>query len=634
MLYFPGEQGGPHVNVFAAMALTFKLDKTEQFKNLQQQIVKNCVVFTDRLKENGFRIPFGGTDTHLMNLDCSSVVGPDGVSLSGDQAARILDIAGIVVNRNTIPGDKSAVDPSGIRMGTTWITQRGFKESDSVQLADLISDLLKATTPFSLEGKKGAMRRAKVDFTVLEDTKLRVRDLADRAATDMHFGKHGYPHFYYSDDRSGDNDWVLFDLGGARVREFLNFAVSSDVEALGLGESQVTQIVTPQGFVDGVLTAIAPYQYRLSVASERSGLAASWLRDLSDGFVAFDEDLLRKIPGPVWVRENTMEQAVLADGDPVWARKPYFIGIDQIKSRQAPLPEFTWNELESGLRRTPIYETHRELGAKIIPFAGWEMPVWYSSVVEEHLAVRQAAGLFDVAHMGVYQAEGPDAAMFLDSLVGNDISGLEVGESCYTHLMDPDANVIDDLLVYHRDQEKFLVVVNASNDDKDWTWLNAVKDGQACVDRNRPWARAYGRNVVLRNLRDPKEGKDMRVDIALQGPRSRDILLSIGVDPVTRKSIMRLKRTQLCDATVGDFDLIVSRTGYTGEKMAFELFVHPDRAAEFFKAVLKAGEPFGIKPVGLGRATPCALKPGCRFTATRWEAKGIWGSRKLALDPM
>jgi glycine hydroxymethyltransferase len=203
--------------------------------------------------------------------------------------------------------------------------------------------------------------------------------------------------------------------------------------------------------------------------------------------------------------------------------------------------------------------------------------------------------------MGVYQVEGPDAAGFLDSVVANDITYLGIGESCYTHLLDPDANVIDDLIIYRRAKEKILVVVNASNDDKDWAWLNAVKDGKVLVDKRRPWSRAFGRNVILRNLRDPKEGADMRVDIAIQGPRSRQILSALGCGSEhTRCAIRFLKRTHLCEVTLGDFDLIVSRTGYTGEKFSYELFVHPDQADALFNALLSVGEEFGLKPCGLG----------------------------------
>ncbi len=597
---FPGEQGGPHVNVFAAMAVGFKLNRTEQFRKLQGQIVANSIALVDRFKQHGFRIPFGGTDTHMLNIDCGSVKGPDGTGLSGDLAARILDIAGIVVNRNTIPGDTSAFDPSGIRMGTTWITQRGMKKAEMVKLADLISDLLKATTPFSMAGRQGNLRRAKVDFTALENAKCQIRNLATGAGIDFDPPLHGYPHFYYMDNKPSDRQWAVFEIGGVRSREFLDYALASDVEGLRPGESQATRIYTPQGEVDGTLSAVEDYLYRLSVPAKLSGLAAAWLRDLSDGYIAFDDDSLRKAPGPVWVKDSSAEPVMKAVGDPVADFKPYFICIPDGNSAGEPLPVFSWEEEEADLRRTPLFEVHKELGAKLIPFAGWEMPVWYSSVMDEHLAVRQAAGIFDVAHMGVYQAEGPDAALFLDSVVGNDISGLNVGESCYTHLLDPDANVIDDLIVYRRGEEKFLIVVNASNDDKDWTWLNAVKNGTVLVDNQRPWSRAFGRNVILRNLRDPKEGKDMRVDIALQGPRARDVLLALGVDADTRKRIMKLTRTQLCDAVVGGFNLVVSRTGYTGERMAFELFVHPERAADLFKAVLKAGESYGVKPIGLG----------------------------------
>jgi glycine hydroxymethyltransferase len=127
-----------------------------------------------------------------------------------------------------------------------------------------------------------------------------------------------------------------------------------------------------------------------------------------------------------------------------------------------------------------------------------------------------------------------------------------------------------------------------------------VRDGKALVDTKRPWAKAFGRNVILRNLRDPKEDDDMRVDIALQGKKSRDILLSLGCDTAARRRIMALKRTNVCEAVVGGIDLVVSRTGYTGENMAFELFVHPNKAVDLWEALMKAGEPLGLKPCGLG----------------------------------
>jgi glycine hydroxymethyltransferase len=279
--------------------------------------------------------------------------------------------------------------------------------------------------------------------------------------------------------------------------------------------------------------------------------------------------------------------------------KPWFIGVSP-KGQGEALPSFAWTESEGELKKTALNQVHRDLGGRMVPFAGWEMPVQYTGIYEEHLATRQAAGLFDVSHMGVYEVRGPDAAPFLDTICGNDCGGLLPGESLYSHFLTPDADVIDDTLVYRRDWDKYLVVVNASNDDKDRTWFESVRYGKVCIDNARPWARTYGYEADIRNLRDPKAGSDMRVDIALQGPKSRDILLAMGVDSDTKARIMKLKRTELCDAVVGGFDLIVSRTGYTGEKMAFELFVHPERAAEFWTAILKAGEPFGVKSIGLG----------------------------------
>jgi glycine hydroxymethyltransferase len=594
---FPGEQGGPHVNSFAGMAVAFKVARTEKFRQLQQQVVNNCGTFTERLKQRGFKIAYGGTNTHLMNLVCNTVIGTDGTGLSGDMASRILDIAGIVVNRNTIPGDESAADPSGIRMGTPWVTQRGFKEAEMKQLADIIADILLSTKPHGRMGASGLLRRAKVDFQALEEGKIKVRDLAEKAGIDFSPSQHGYPHFYYLDDKASEGEWSVMELSGERVRLFLSEALTSEVEELTTGESQPTQINTPDGTVEGMLTCLGAYHFQLTIPAKRQAIVSEWLRDLSDGYVVFDEDVLKKLPGLTVVSISNRKPVLPQPGNPL-APKPYYIGMEIGEGE--PLPKFIWDETETEPKRTPIFNTHKKLGAKIITYAGWEMPVWYSSVMEEHLAVRQTAGLFDVAHMGVFQVEGPDGAAFLDSVVANDVSYMSVGESCYTHFLDPDANVIDDLIIYKRGKEKMLMVVNAANADKDWAWLNAVKEGRALVDKWRPWAKVFGHNAILRNLKHPKEGSDMRVDIALQGPRARQVLLGLGCDEDSRCCIRFLKRTRICEVAMGGFELIISRTGYTGEKFSYEIFVHPSHADDLFNNILEVGNPYGIKPCGLG----------------------------------
>jgi glycine hydroxymethyltransferase len=604
---FPGEQGGPHVHVFAGLALTFKLAQTKQFKALQAQTVKNAQAMADQFQKRGLRVPFGGTDSHLVNVDVTSVKGPDGTSLSGDQAARILDIVGVVVNRNTIPGDKNSLDPSGIRLGTPWITQRGFNEKTTRELTDIMADVILACAPYAVDTvRKGRARRAKIDFNILNDAKLRVRKLAKNAGIDYEYEKSKYPHFYYLDDTSKSS---AFELSGERVRQVLDYAVSADLSALKKGKSATTSIATPRGIVRCVLTCLGPDRYQLEVPPAKIGVVGTWLRDLSDGYVSLnlngEKDFsAARMPGPFVVsdvKKKNLKPAVL----PVRRRgavvdKPFYVGVRTIVEKDA-LPPYEWNEpADPPVKFTSLHDTHKALGAKMVPFAGWDMPVWYTSVVEEHLATRQNAGLFDVSHMGVYEVRGADAASFLDTICANDCGGLLPGESLYSQFLTPDADVIDDTLIYRRAWDKFLVVVNASNDDKDRTWFECVRDGKVRIDNARPWARTYGYTAEIANLRDPKAGDNMRVDIALQGPKSRDILLAMGVDDETRARILKLKRTELCDAVVGGFDLIVSRTGYTGEKMAFELFVHPERAVDFWNAVLKAGEPFGVKPIGLG----------------------------------
>jgi glycine hydroxymethyltransferase len=164
---------------------------------------------------------------------------------------------------------------------------------------------------------------------------------------------------------------------------------------------------------------------------------ATWLRDLSDGYMSFNLDgekdfSTRRIPGPFIVadvRKRDVKPSVLVAGKAVNVDKPFYIGISPPVGKEA-LPSFAWQDVEGELKKTALNQTHRDLGGRMVPFAGWEMPVVYTSIFEEHLATRQAAGLFDVSHMGVYDVRGADAASFLDTVCGNDCGGLSPAKVC------------------------------------------------------------------------------------------------------------------------------------------------------------------------------------------------------------
>jgi glycine hydroxymethyltransferase len=489
-----------------------------------------------------------------------------------------------------------------------------------------MADVLQAATPYRDRSAGSFSQRAKVDFLVLEDAKLRVRALAEKAGIDFRPTRHDYPHFFYIDDKpKSDSAWVGIEVSGDQAVHLLNIALSNEVDTLKKGETHLFQMLTPKGAIEGAVTLLKPLRgargsassdvaipktgYLLTVKRAQAGLTAAWLRALSDGYVVIDlDDLQRKAPGPAAITVSKSKVSA-PKGKGQLADKPFYIGMG--KESGTALPDFVWNELvDVPLKRTALFEEHVNLGAKIVPFAGWEMPLRYSSVREEHLAVRQAAGLFDVTHMGVYDASGPQAVSFLDSVTGADIAALKIGESIYTHFLDPDASVIDDLLVYRLAAEHYLIVVNASNDDKNWAWLTAVKDGKVCIDRRRPWSRAFGRGVRLRNLRDAKAGNEMRVDIALQGPKARKILLALEASAADKARIRKLKRFGVTQVKLGAFDLILSRTGYTGESMSFELFVHPQRSVALWQMLLKAGEEHGLKPCGLGARDSLRIEAG------------------------
>jgi aminomethyltransferase len=214
------------------------------------------------------------------------------------------------------------------------------------------------------------------------------------------------------------------------------------------------------------------------------------------------------------------------------------------------------------LLRTPLYERHVSLGARMVPFAGWEMPVQYEGVIQEHRAVRENAGVFDVSHMGELEVEGPRATELLQSLLSNDLSRIEPGWAQYTLLTNDRGGIVDDLIVYRLDPFRYLLVVNASNREKGYAWLRE-------------------REVPGSDVRDVSDEYGL---IAVQGPRS---LERLGLDPAPPFSF--------AEGEVGGVTCMVNRTGYTGE-LGVELMVMADDADELWNAVLERG----VTPCGLG----------------------------------
>jgi glycine cleavage system T protein (aminomethyltransferase) len=227
---------------------------------------------------------------------------------------------------------------------------------------------------------------------------------------------------------------------------------------------------------------------------------------------------------------------------------------------------------ETAQKTTPLYEEHVRRGAKIIPFGGWLMPVQYSGILQEHQAVRNNVGIFDISHMGQLIVSGPAAGKWLNTMLTNNIDKLGVGQGQYTFLLSEDGGIIDDLIVYRIEKGEFLLVVNAARTDEDFAWL----------DRHRPT------DVDLKNRSADFGG------VAIQGPRVAQLFHALFGEDVDLPA-----RNHIVDLGFDGAKVSVARTGYTGED-GVEVFFRTKDAVKFWNAVLEKGEPFGIKPCGLG----------------------------------
>lgn len=238
----------------------------------------------------------------------------------------------------------------------------------------------------------------------------------------------------------------------------------------------------------------------------------------------------------------------------------------------------------ANLKNTALTDLHIALGAKMVPFAGFNMPVLYDNLIQEHLAVRNSVGVFDVSHMGEFYVEGPGAYGLIEYLTSNDVSALTDGRVQYSCLPNEDGGIVDDLLVYRINNEKYLLVVNAGNIQKDWDWINK-----------------YNSNYNAK-LTDASDHFSL---FAVQGPNA--------VQTLQKLTSVNLSDIPYYHFTIGEMagfaDVIISNTGYTGAG-GFEIYVKNENAKAMWDAIFNAGEEYGIKPIGLGARDTLRLEKG------------------------
>ena len=237
------------------------------------------------------------------------------------------------------------------------------------------------------------------------------------------------------------------------------------------------------------------------------------------------------------------------------------------------------------MKKTPFTDIHIALGAKMHEFAGYNMPIEYSGIIDEHMTVCKGVGVFDVSHMGEIWVKGSRALPFLQRMLSNDVATLEIGKAQYTAIINDQGGIVDDIIIYHYEPEKYMLVVNASNIEKDWKWL---------TDHNE-------------ELADLENSSDTIAQLAIQGPKALATLqkltkIDLTMIPYYSFVIGSLKGSGL-------ESVIISNTGYTGAG-GFELYFYPEYGEDIWNAIFEAGEEFGIKPIGLGARDTLRLEMG------------------------
>ncbi len=601
---FPGLQGGPHLNTIAALAVAFKIAQQPAFNELQRAIVENARMLAETLARRGLTLAYGGTETHLLLVDLRSIAQPSGVPLNGDVAARILDLAGIVCNKNTILGDVSATYPSGIRLGTPWITQRGLTPDDVRRLGEVIADVLLGITTFRYFDGEEAGARGKIPPDLLRQSQETIADLIARRAVGP-AEPPGWPDAYEPAPATVDG-YQLYDLFGRRARAFLSEATSGDVWPLRPGEAIATSLLDARGdpiAAVGVLRCPTDGHgldhFVVAIPADRAAETLGWLNGLSNGLVLFDAtDPWAKVDGPVAIRPfdavpaaiaATLRAAIAAGVAAPDPRKPYFVGQRALVasgSVEVSPPELA-----------PALVTVRS--AASIPgeraSEGWALPLDYGDPAAELRALHETAGLIDESGLGVVELAGSEAGRFLDLVTTNNVAFLGVNVAQYTFLLDPRGQVIADAILYRIAPDRYWLTTAPSRTAPVVTWLQEILAGRCLVDLAVPTRTLAGLSQVRLA---PEAGAGGLSVVGLAGPNAPAVLRALAETPEDRRRIGRLRRFTLTSARLAGVATTVARTGHTGAGHGYEIFVRPDDVQTLWEAALTRRGSEGLRAVG------------------------------------
>ncbi len=737
---FPGLQSAPVFQQIVALAMAFEIAKTQEFKLLQQKIAENARLLYQNLTRLEIPIAFGGTNTHIVVADVGKIPTSTKYKLTGDVVARILERVRISCNSNLIPGDKYAPLASGIRMGTTWISQLGYGETEVREIATIIAEICKGIKPFRFYGPRRETLGGKISEELLQSTSQRVSEILKKSNEPNTFPEKGREGRNYAKAQPAllaTGKVEIWDLRnwtealvvmGERSTSFLQSIVTRDIYDLKKGEVFSALVLNANGekrlnvLVCSLSSEPHP-RYLLVYQRSPETNFCDWLHMLSDGHVEIErDDPYLTVDGPVVIKSvdsgyfdhasmgealilgeesdkliesifgvgNTRPLSVVeipfrdrtlfgirtltAQGTAAWkiigtqqllaellervsrtcqlripgdaqsgdelfdvkpeidgavralagsgsgiepevgsliaGSKPYFIGQAWLpKAANLNKKRFSFEEINSSgnhSKPSPLASCHRALGATFTNFAGCQMPLYYTSNIDELQSIRKNVGLFDLSYKVLLGFQGNGAERFLDLVLTEYIPQLDTGGSCRACILSPEGMIISDCILYRLAYDYFIMELDPYNAQMAESWLRAVAAREVIIDLARPGVEV-DKSCSITNL---KTCSDPLIVLALQGPKSTAIIKSLLNANKSSNILNNLSKGHITELSFAGFSGWIANRGYTREAVGYEIFAPQSKAESLWNALMNVGFDHSLAPIGLSAADSLRIEAG------------------------